>query len=183
MNLRIVNDFAYFYYISYTLNGHYYFVSLERKPIPMTDWKNYHFDDPSMWPKNVIVPKICPHEDERGSIQPLYDLPTKSVVLISSIKGSVRANHYHLTDWHFCYIVSGQIDYYHRAHGSNVAPERVRILVGQLFFTPPLVDHAMVFTKDTTFFTFGRNPRDQKSYEADVRRIRMIDPNSLKFVP
>ena len=30
------------------------------------------------------------------------------------------------------------------------------------------------------FFTFGRNPRDQESYEADVRRIEMIDPATIK---
>ena len=42
-----------------------------------------------------------------------------------------------------------------------------------------MIDHAMVFVEDTTFFTFGRNPRDQESYEADVRRIEMIDQNTI----
>ena len=92
----------------------------------------------------------------------------------------MRVNHYHLTDWHYCYVTEGEIDYYHRSHGSEETPELVIVKVGELFFTPPMVDHAMVFTQDTTFFTFGRNTRDQESYEADVRRIEMIDPASIK---
>ena len=48
----------------------------------MSDWKSIHLDDPSMWPTDVIVPLEASHDDERGSIQPLYDLPTKSVVII-----------------------------------------------------------------------------------------------------
>ena len=44
-------------------------------------------------------------DDERGSIQPLVDMDMKSSVLISSNTGSVRANHYHKTDWHYCYVL------------------------------------------------------------------------------
>ena len=145
----------------------------------MSDWKSIHLDDPSMWPTDVIVPLEASHDDERGSIQPLYDLPTKSVVIISSKKGTVRANHYHLTDWHYCYVAEGEIDYYHRPHGSEDEPEMVTVKKGELFFTPPMVDHAMVFTEDTVFYTFGRNPRDQETYEADVRRITLVDPSTI----
>jgi hypothetical protein len=45
-----------------------------------------------------------------------------------------------------------------------------------MFFTPPMVDHAMVFPEDTVFLTLGRNPRDQESYESDVVRIDPINP-------
>ena len=117
----------------------------------MNDWKKINLDEANMWPTDVIVNMEASHDDARGSIQPLYDLPTKSVVLISSKKGTVRANHYHLTDWHYCYITEGEIDYYHRPHGSEEAPELVTVTAGKLFFTPPMVDHAMVFTQDTTF--------------------------------
>ena len=71
------------------------------------------------WPKAVIVPLESPFVDPRGAIQPLVDLPMESCVLIESKKGTVRANHYHKTDWHFCYVLSGGIDYFHRPHGSN----------------------------------------------------------------
>lgn len=123
------------------------------------------------WPSSVIVPLEKAFADVRGEIQPLVDLPMESCVLIQSKKGTVRANHYHQTDWHFCYVLSGSIEYLHRPHGSSAKPEKVLVKTGQLFFTPPQVDHAMVFPEDTTFLTFGRNSRAQEVYEADVVRI------------
>jgi len=71
------------------------------------------------WPKSVIVELEKPHVDDRGSIQPLVDVPMESCVLITSKKGTVRANHYHQTDWHYCYVVDGEIEYYERPHGST----------------------------------------------------------------
>ena len=66
------------------------------------------------------------------------------------------------------------LDYFHRPHGSDAIPEKVTVKKGQLFFTPPMVDHAMVFTQDSTFVTLGRNSREQEVYEADVERIEMV---------
>lgn len=133
-------------------------------------------EERASWPKTVIVPLERPFDDDRGGIQPLVDVTMESCVLISSKKGSVRANHYHKTDWHYCYVMSGEIDYYHRPTGSSEKPEKVTVRQGQLFFTPPMVDHAMVFPADTVFLTFGRNSREQAVYEADVVRIPPINP-------
>ena len=72
-------------------------------------------------------------------------------------------------------MLSGSIEYYHRPHGSDDQPEMVLIETGQLFFTPPLVDHTMVFPEDTAFLTFGRNSRKQEVYEADVERIELVE--------
>ncbi len=130
------------------------------------------------WPKEVLVDLDQSFADERGEIIPLVDLAMKSAVLITSKKGTVRANHYHQTDWHFCYVISGKIDYYHRPHGSDEPPELITIEQGQQFFTPPLVDHAMVFAEDTQFLTLGRNSRRQEVYEADVERIDPINPQT-----
>tara|TARA_B110000503_G_scaffold128698_1_gene200083 strand:+ start:574 stop:1020 length:447 start_codon:yes stop_codon:yes gene_type:complete len=131
-------------------------------------------------PKDVLINLDVEYADERGSIIPLADIPMKSCVLITSKKNTVRANHYHKTDWHFCYVIKGSIDYYHRPHGKDIEPEKLQIKEGKLFFTPPMVDHAMVFTEDTTFLTLGRNSREQDVYEEDVERIVLIDPNTLK---
>lgn len=128
------------------------------------------------WPASVIVGINDSFTDERGEIIPLVDLPMKSAVLITSKKGTVRANHYHQSDWHFCYVLSGSIEYYHRPHGDNRDADVVKIKTGQLFFTPPMVDHAMVFPEDTVFLTLGRNSRRQEVYEADVKRIEPINP-------
>jgi uncharacterized RmlC-like cupin family protein len=133
-------------------------------------------EERSRWPKDVIVPLHPQYVDARGAIQPLVDMDMKSCVLISSTAGSVRANHYHRTDWHFCYVLSGSIEYYHRPVGSTADPEHVTVRAGQLFFTPPMVEHAMVFPEETVFLTLGRNSREQEVYEADVVRIDPIHP-------
>ena len=126
-------------------------------------------------PKDVIVPLPPSFEDARGGIQPLVDATMQSAVLITSKKGTVRANHYHKTDWHYCYVLEGRIEYHHRPHGGIAAPEVVVVEAGQLFFTPPMVDHAMVFLEDTVFLTLGRNSRAQEVYEADVERITVVE--------
>jgi quercetin dioxygenase-like cupin family protein len=128
------------------------------------------------WPKGVKVALAKPFEDDRGAIQPLVDVTMESCVLITSKSGSVRANHFHKTDWHYCYVLSGEIDYYHRPTGTEDKPEKVTIRAGELFWTPPMVDHAMVFPQETVFLTFGRNSREQAVYEADVVRIPPINP-------
>lgn len=127
------------------------------------------------WPSDVIVPLEKPFADDRGAIQPLIDVPIKSCVLISSRKGAVRANHYHRTDWHYCYVMEGSIDYFYRPHGSEELPDKVHVKRGQMFFTPPMVEHAMVFPEDTVFLTWGRNSRAQDVYEADVVRVPPIE--------
>jgi dTDP-4-dehydrorhamnose 3,5-epimerase-like enzyme len=142
----------------------------------MSDIRPVTEEERRLWPTGVLVGLPKPFEDDRGSIQPLVDMQMESCVLITSKKGTVRANHYHQTDWHFCYVLSGAIKYYHRPHGSTRPPEKVVIEAGQMFFTPPLVDHAMVFPEDTAFLTWGRNSRAQEVYEADVRRIAPINP-------
>ncbi|MBT3361717.1 MAG: cupin domain-containing protein [Rhodospirillales bacterium] len=131
------------------------------------------------WPKDPLVGLEKPFVDDRGAIQPLVDMMMKSAVLISSVKGSFRANHYHRTDWHYCYVLEGSIEYYHRPTGSDTEPEVLLVKEGQMVFTPPMVDHGMKFPEDTKFLTLSRNPRDQASYEADVVRINMIDTEGL----
>ena len=73
-------------------------------------------------------------------------------------------------------MLSGSIEYYHRPVGSMAAPAHVSVRAGQLFFTPPMVEHAMVFSEDTVFVTLGRNSREQEVYEEDVVRIEPIEP-------
>ena len=132
---------------------------------PLTDAEK------KLWPSKVIVPLEKPFADERGEIQPLVDLMMESCVLIHSRKGSVRANHYHRSDWHFCYVLSGSIEYLHRPQGSMREPGSVLVQEGQLFFTPPMVEHQMIFPEKTSFLVLGRNSRVQAVYEADVVRV------------
>ena len=52
--------------------------------------------------------------DKRGSIEELVNEKTRSVSLISTKKGSIRANHYHKTDWHYIYVLRGSFLYFYR---------------------------------------------------------------------
>ena len=129
------------------------------------------------WPSEPLVNLQKPFVDKRGSIQPLVDLMMKSAVMINSKAGSLRANHYHKTDWHYCYVISGKIEYFHRDYGSKKEAELIMVEKGNMIFTPPMVEHCMKFPEDTLFLTLSRNPRDQETYEADVVRVNLVDPN------
>ena len=137
---------------------------------------HHHDDEAERWPKQPIVPLEKPFVDGRGVIQPIVDEMMRSAVLITSKKGALRANHYHKTDWHYCYVLEGCIEYYHRPTGSTAEPEKLLVRKGEMVFTPPMVDHGMKFPEDTVFLTLSRNARDHASYEADVVRIDMIKP-------
>ena len=136
------------------------------------------------WPKHPLVNLEKPFIDLRGSIQPLVDSIMKSAVMIQSKAGSLRANHYHKTDWHYCYVISGKIEYYYKELNSDKTPELLIVEKGNMVFTPPLVEHCMKFPEDTLFLTLSRNPRDQETYELDVIRTNLIDPsNSISWKP
>ncbi|MBT7955432.1 MAG: hypothetical protein HN731_09580, partial [Rhodospirillaceae bacterium] len=80
---------------------------------------------------------------------------------------------------HYCYVVSGTIEYLHRVTGSTSEPETIVVNEGEMVFTPPMIDHGMKFPVDTVFLTLSRNPRDQESYEKDVVRVEMVSADGL----
>ena len=144
----------------------------------MDKWKDVLLDDDSMWPKAGKIPLEPAHKDPRGAIQSIVNFPMKNASLISSAKGTVRSNHYHVTDWHYMYVLRGSFDYYSRVTGSDEKPAVVRVGVGEMIFTPPMEDHATVFLEDSDLLVVSRNPRDQQSYEADVKRVILVDPET-----
>lgn len=116
-------------------------------------------------------------EDLRGVIEKLTEGTYQSVLRITSKAGSVRANHYHQHDSHLCYLVSGKLEYYHRPALDEKAPVgKVIIAPGQLFYTPPMVAHAMYFTEDSEFYCFTTQSREQAVYEDDVVRVTLFAP-------
>jgi len=129
--------------------------------------------DPTHNDVHVELPP--PFTDSRGSLHNILDTPIRSVIYVTSTQGAVRANHYHQDDWHYCYLVSGEMVYYHRVVGDTNPPTEVRVVPGDMIYTPPLVEHAMKFLTDSTFIAFGGRPRDQESYEADLVRVKLID--------
>lgn len=147
----------------------------------MEKWKDVQLDDMSMWPTAGKVALEPAHLDHRGSIQSIVNFPMKNLSLISSKKGSVRSNHYHVTDWHYMYVLRGSFDYYYRPTGANQQPLVIRVDAGEMIFTPPMEDHATVFLDDTEMLVVSRNPRDQESYESDVRRVTLIEAEKVSL--
>lgn len=119
----------------------------------------------------VIIPLRAPFVDDRGEILNLIDAPFESAAVIRSVRGAIRGNHYHKTDYHYCWLQEGGMVYYHRSVGDTKPPEAWTIKPGQLFYTPPMYEHAMHFSEDSILFVFARNNREMENYEADTVRI------------
>lgn len=117
-------------------------------------------------------------EDNRGFIQPLCDLNMKSASLIYTKSNQWRANHYHKKDWHFIYVMSGEFEYYFRKTNTKDEIKKKIVKDGQLLFTGPMIDHAMLYTKETRILVVSKNPRDQKTYEEDTVRIDFMNDNN-----
>ena len=126
------------------------------------------------FPKKTKVKLSRKFKDHRGQILNICNKLFRSCALIKSRKNSVRANHYHKKDWHYCYVLKGKINYFYRKHGSKIKPKKIIIKQGELFFTPPMVDHAMKFPTYTEFITLGRGNRTKISYDKDTHKVDLI---------
>lgn len=124
--------------------------------------------------QGVIYQPSAPFVDARGELQNLLDAPLGSAVLIRSVPGAIRGNHYHKTDYHYCWLQSGGLVYYHRPMGSTQPPQQWVIQPGQIFYTPSMYEHAMHFTAPSVMLAFARNNRQMANYEADTVRIPSI---------
>lgn len=126
-------------------------------------------------PGKTMLQLPDPYIDDRGLIQPLLDVETRSSVIIHSRVGAVRGNHFHKEDFHYCYLVSGRLLYVSRAVGDEgAAPDQIEVTPGEMFFTPPMVEHAMVMLEPSVFLAFGGRTRQQQSYEDDLVRVPLV---------
>ncbi len=104
--------------------------------------------------------------DKRGAISN-HELtePINLIGLISSKKGTIRANHYHPQQEQKCLFTKGQIIEIFQDILNPKAPKITQVVnEGQLSIIKPNVAHTMVFTKDTTFLNLVRGERDHENY-------------------
>lgn len=120
-----------------------------------------------------------PHTDTRGSIQSIINEKHSNVSIINSNKLTIRSNHYHLTDSHYMYTLSGSYLYFFKQYNSNETLKRIKINKGDLIYTPPLESHVTIFTEDTELLVISRNFRDQETYEGDTRRVELISQDQI----
>ena len=123
---------------------------------------------------NVFRHKEPEYVDARGAIAKILDdVDIKSVLLISSVAGSIRANHYHKKDSHYTYVLSGRIEWTEKpVEGEE--PRTVVLERGDMVFTSPMTIHAARFLEDTKFLAFATEARSQDDYEADTVRVALI---------
>ena len=104
--------------------------------------------------------------DARGKISN-HELPEPINLIgyIDSVKGSVRANHYHPIQEQKCLLVKGQfISVYQDLLNIN-SPKITHVVnEGNLIVTKPNTAHAMVFTKDSIFLNLVRGEREHENY-------------------
>jgi len=122
------------------------------------------------YPANRKVPLPEKFKDDRGVIDNLLFLQNgvKSIAIINSVKGSVRSNHYHLTDWHFLYVISGKMKYSERDRDPNSPHKHLIIHAGEMVFTPPLKVHKVEFLEDTVLLSCAKNVRSYQEHEKDM---------------
>lgn len=126
--------------------------------------------DVGEYPTDRLVPLDEPFVDDRGSIKNLLNASVSGAAVIISKAGTVRSNHYHKTDWHYLYVVSGSMEYYERSVNEKFVVKPLIVSAGQMVFTPPMTVHKTVFLEDTVLISLSRRNRDHNSHEEDVIR-------------
>ena len=94
--------------------------------------------------------------------------------------GSVRANHYHIRDWHYMYVLEGSMDYF---FFDNLSKEVCFLSLekDQIVYTPPKEVHATFFSEQTKLIVISYLARDETSYEADTRRVKFINLENMEL--
>lgn len=113
--------------------------------------------------------------DDRGGITRILESmsPIVSILSITSIKGSTRSNHYHKKDTHYCYLLSGKMEWLEKpVEGGEM--ESAVLEPGDMVFTPAMTIHAVRFLEDSLFLTFATESRNQADYESDTVRVTLI---------
>ncbi|MEK9195263.1 MAG: hypothetical protein AAB975_02720 [Patescibacteria group bacterium] len=113
--------------------------------------------------------------DNRGGITRVLDsmAPIASILSVTSKQGSIRSNHYHKKDTHYCYLVSGKMEWFEKpVDGGEM--ESAILEPGDMIFTPVMTIHAVRFLEDSLFLTFATESRNQADYEADTVRVQLI---------
>lgn len=129
--------------------------------------------------KSTLFPNVERDSDERGSILSIVDEPVQNVSIITCNPGALRSNHWHHKDFHFMYILEGEIDYFYRDIDDGEI-KYLKVRAGDNIFTPDTEVHATYFPVKTVMIVSSKYPRDQETYEADTVREALITPENLE---
>ena len=131
--------------------------------------------------ESTLINNITRDTDPRGQILSIVEHPIQNVSIIESNPGTYRSNHYHYKDFHFMYVLEGQINYFYK----SVEQDNTRYLnikEGQSILTPPNEIHACYFPVSTLLVVSSGFPRDQKTYEEDTVRVAFINDSNINYM-
>ena len=129
--------------------------------------------------KSRLFKSITRDNDIRGSIISIVDDVVQNVSLITCNAGSIRSNHYHKKDFHYMYVLEGEIDYFYKELNNDVV-RYFKVKKNDIIFTPKNEIHATFFPLNTKLIVSSMLPRDQETYEKDTVRVEFINNNNLQ---
>tara|TARA_Y100001968_G_C19306600_1_gene691954 strand:- start:504 stop:932 length:429 start_codon:yes stop_codon:yes gene_type:complete len=128
--------------------------------------------------KSTVYKNIERDSDSRGSIVSIVDHSIQNVSIIENNPNAHRSNHYHHKDFHFMYIIEGEIDYFFKSINSEKI-SYLKLEKGDTIFTPAKEIHSCFFQIPTTLVVSSGFPRDQKTYEEDTVRVDFINQKNI----
>ena len=128
---------------------------------------------------SILIDNISRDVDPRGEILSIVDATVQNVSIITCNPDTIRSNHYHFEDFHYMYVVEGEIDYFFCDVGSDDL-KYIKVTKGQTIFTPPNEIHATYFPVQTTLIVSSKNPRDQETYENDTKRVTIVTHENVQ---
>jgi oxalate decarboxylase/phosphoglucose isomerase-like protein (cupin superfamily) len=128
--------------------------------------------------KSTLFPNVQRDSDARGQILSVVDETVQNVSIITCNPGAIRSNHWHHSDFHFMYILEGEIDYFYKDVDTG-AIEYLKVNAGDNIFTPDNELHATYFPVKTVMVVSSKFPRDQETYERDTVREALITEENI----
>jgi oxalate decarboxylase/phosphoglucose isomerase-like protein (cupin superfamily) len=128
--------------------------------------------------KSTLFKNIQRDADARGEILSIVDESVQNVSIITCNPGALRSNHYHHSDFHFMYVLEGEIDYFFRGVDTDEI-QYLKVRVGDNIFTPDNELHATYFPVRTRLVVSSKFPRDQETYEKDTVRVSFVTPDNI----
>lgn len=127
----------------------------------------------------TLFPNIQRDADDRGGILSIVDEQVMNVSIITCNPGAIRSNHYHLTDFHFMYVLEGEIDYFYKERDTDEV-KYIKVRQGDNIFTPDNEIHATYFPVHTRLIVTSKLPRDHETYERDTVRVTFVTEENLQ---
>lgn len=125
---------------------------------------------------NEIVKTIKPEfSDNRGSIANILEKPICHVAIITSKKGSIRANHYHPKQFQYVYLISGEYESISKnLKAKDAKKQKIVVRPGNLVITPPMTAHAMRFLEDSVMLNLTTGQRYNRNFERHTKKYKLI---------